>query len=146
MVLVATIRALKMNGGVAKDQLGSEDIGAVTRGCANLGRHIENLRGFGLPLVVALNHFNGDTAAEIAALQDYCARHGVIAIPCHHWAQGGAGAEDLATPVALMEDIRVHIAGSELVILPDAAHILAIEQADRVNRHLLGFLGAAVSA
>ena len=57
-----------------------------------------------------------------------------------------AGAEDLATPVALMEDIRVHIAGSELVILPDAAHILAIEQADRVNRHLLGFLGAAVSA
>jgi formate--tetrahydrofolate ligase len=99
---VATIRALKMNGGVAKDQLGSEDIGAVTRGCANLGRHIENLRGFGLPLVVALNHFNGDTAAEIAALQDYCARHGVIAIPCHHWAQGGAGAEDLARHVVAL--------------------------------------------
>ena len=102
VVLVATIRALKMNGGVAKDQLGSEDIGAVTRGCANLGRHIENLRGFGLPLVVALNHFNGDTAAEIAALQDYCARHGVIAIPCHHWAQGGAGAEDLARHVVAL--------------------------------------------
>ena len=104
VVLVATIRALKMNGGVAKDQLGSEDIGAVTRGCANLGRHIENLRGFGLPLVVALNHFNGDTAAEIAALQDYCARHGVIAIPCHHWAQGGAGAEDLARHVVALVD------------------------------------------
>ncbi|MCZ0961735.1 formate--tetrahydrofolate ligase [Paracoccus benzoatiresistens] len=98
-VLVATIRALKMNGGVAKEELGTKDVAAVTRGCANLGRHIENLRGFGLPLVVALNHFAGDTPAEIQALQAYCARHGVTAIPCHHWSKGGAGAEDLASRV-----------------------------------------------
>lgn len=99
VVLVATIRALKMNGGVAKDHLGAEDVGAVVRGCANLGRHIENLRGFGVPLVVALNHFDGDTQAEITALQDYCTRHGVTAILCDHWARGGAGAEDLARRV-----------------------------------------------
>ncbi|WP_347139974.1 formate--tetrahydrofolate ligase [Paracoccus sp. SSK6] len=98
-VLVATIRALKMNGGVAKENLGTEDVAAVTRGCANLGRHIENLRGFGLPLVVAINHFAGDSPAEIRAVQDYCARHGTEAIPCHHWARGGAGAEDLARRV-----------------------------------------------
>lgn len=104
VVLVATIRALKMNGGVAKDHLGAEDVGAVVRGCANLGRHIENLRGFGVPLVVALNHFAGDTQAEIAALQDYCTRHGVTAILCRHWAEGGAGAEELArSVVALVE-------------------------------------------
>jgi formate--tetrahydrofolate ligase len=99
VVLVATIRALKMNGGVAKDRLGTEDVGAVVRGCANLGRHIENLRGFGLPLVVAVNHFAGDTPAEIAALQDYCSRHGTRAVLCRHWAQGGAGAEELAHQV-----------------------------------------------
>lgn len=96
VALVATIRALKMNGGVAKAELGTEDAAAVMRGCANLGRHIENLRGFGLPLVVAINHFSGDSAAEIRAVQDYCARHGVEAILCDHWATGGAGAEELA--------------------------------------------------
>ncbi|MFC0202215.1 formate--tetrahydrofolate ligase [Paracoccus rhizosphaerae] len=96
VVLVATIRALKMNGGTAKQDLGTEDVAAVTRGCANLGRHIENLRGFGLPLVVAVNHFAGDTPAEIAALQDYCIRHGTEAIVCRHWAKGAAGAEELA--------------------------------------------------
>ncbi|TBN50986.1 formate--tetrahydrofolate ligase [Paracoccus sediminis] len=99
VVLVATIRALKMNGGVARNDLGTENVAAVTRGCANLGRHIENLRGFGLPLVVAANHFDGDTPAEIAALKDYCHRHGTEAILCRHWAQGGAGAEDLAHKV-----------------------------------------------
>ncbi|RJE86631.1 formate--tetrahydrofolate ligase [Paracoccus onubensis] len=98
-VLVATIRALKMNGGIAKADLGSEDAKAVTRGCANLGRHIENLRGFGLPVLVALNHFDGDTEAEIAALKDYCAQHGVKVAIARHWAEGGAGAEDLARAV-----------------------------------------------
>ncbi|WCR12297.1 formate--tetrahydrofolate ligase [Paracoccus stylophorae] len=103
-VLVATIRALKMNGGTARADLGHQDAAAVTRGCANLGRHIENLHGFGLPVVVALNHFDGDSPAEIAALQDCCAAHGVKAILARHWAEGGAGAEDLAREVtALVE-------------------------------------------
>ena len=99
VVLVATIRALKMNGGVSKADLAVEDVGAVERGCANLGRHIDNIRSFGLPVVIALNHFAGDTAAEIAALQDYCKMHGVLAVPARHWADGGAGAEDLARAV-----------------------------------------------
>lgn len=104
VVLVATIRALKMNGGVAKGDLGAENIGAVTEGCANLGRHIENLRGFGLPVVVALNHFDGDTKAEIEALQDYCKNLDVKAIIARHWAEGGAGAEDLAREVVAMAE------------------------------------------
>lgn len=104
VVLVATIRALKMNGGVAKADLGPEDVAAVTRGCPNLGRHIENIRSFGLPVVVALNQFSGDTEAEITALRDYCAGHGVQAILCRHWAEGGAGAEDLAHAVVALAE------------------------------------------
>ena len=104
VVLVATVRALKMNGGVAKSDLGTEDVAAVTQGCANLGRHIDNLRGFGVPVVVALNHFAGDSQAEIAALQDYCTARGVTAILARHWAEGGAGAEDLAHTVVDMAE------------------------------------------
>lgn len=104
VVLVATVRALKMNGGVAKADLAAEDVAAVTAGCTNLGRHIDNLRGFGLPVVVALNHFAGDTPAEIAALQDYCASRGVQAVVARHWAEGGAGAEDLARAVVALAD------------------------------------------
>ena len=104
VVLVATVRALKMNGGVAKADLGAEDVGAVTRGCANLGRHIDNLRSFGVPVVAALNHFAGDTQPEIAAMQDYCAARGVQAIVARHWAEGGTGAEDLANAVVAMVD------------------------------------------
>ncbi|MFN3275522.1 MAG: formate--tetrahydrofolate ligase, partial [Paracoccus sp. (in: a-proteobacteria)] len=99
VVLVATVRALKMNGGVARADLGAENVAAVTRGCANLGRHLENIRSFGLPVVVAVNHFAGDTEAEIAALTTYCAGHGVQAVLARHWAEGGAGAEDLARAV-----------------------------------------------
>lgn len=99
VVLVATIRALKMNGGVAKADLAAEDVGAVERGCANLGRHIDNIRSFGLPVVVALNHFAGDTLAEVEALQAFCAGHGVTAVPARHWADGGAGAAELARAV-----------------------------------------------
>ena len=98
-VLVATVRALKMNGGVARADLGAENVAALRAGCANLGRHIENLRRFGLPVVVAINHFSGDTEAEIAALTDYCRAHGVQAVLCRHWAEGGRGAEDLARAV-----------------------------------------------
>src|SRR5690606_20751869 len=103
-VIVATVRALKMNGGVKKEDLGREDVGALTRGCANLGRHIANVRRFGVPVVVAINHFTSDTKAEIAAVKDYASRHGVDAILCRHWAEGGAGIEELAQRVAEMAD------------------------------------------
>ncbi|MDQ7774849.1 formate--tetrahydrofolate ligase [Paracoccus aminovorans] len=104
VVLVATVRALKMNGGVTRAELGAENVAALREGCANLGRHIENLRGYGLPVVVAINHFTTDTEAEVGALQDYCAEHGVRAVLCKHWAEGGAGAEDLARAVVEMAE------------------------------------------
>ena len=103
-VIVATVRALKMNGGVRKEDLGAEDVGALTRGAANLGRHIANVRRFGVPVVVAINHFTSDTDAEVAALQDYAGRHGADAIVCRHWAEGGAGIEELAERVAELAD------------------------------------------
>ncbi len=99
VVVVATVRAMKMNGGVAKADLGREDVDAVIAGCPNLGRHIGNLQGFGVPVVVAINHFAGDTAAEIDAVKTYVAALGAEAVLCKHWAQGGAGAEDLARKV-----------------------------------------------
>ncbi|GLR21124.1 formate--tetrahydrofolate ligase [Ciceribacter naphthalenivorans] len=99
-VIVATVRALKMNGGVSKEDLGVENVEALTRGCANLGRHIANVRRFGVPVVVAINHFTSDTDAEVAAVKDYAAGEGVDAIICRHWADGGAGIEELARRVA----------------------------------------------
>jgi formate--tetrahydrofolate ligase len=98
-VIVATIRSLKMNGGAARSDLGAENLGALAKGCANLGRHIANVRQFGVPVVVAINHFASDTPAEIAAVQDFARGEGAEAILCHHWAQGGAGAEALAWKV-----------------------------------------------
>ncbi|MVA23695.1 formate--tetrahydrofolate ligase [Agrobacterium vitis] len=103
-VIVATVRALKMNGGVPKTELGREDVAALVRGAVNLGRHVENVRGFGVPVIVAINHFLSDTPAEIAALQDYANGLGVEAILCRHWAEGGAGIEELAGKVAAMAD------------------------------------------
>jgi formate--tetrahydrofolate ligase len=104
VVLVATVRAMKMNGGVAKGDLAAEDVEAVRRGCPNLGRHIANVKQFGVPVVVAVNHFTGDTEAEIAAVQDYVAEQGSEAILCRHWAEGSAGIEDLARRVAEIAD------------------------------------------
>ena len=104
VVLVATIKAIKMHGGVAKDQLGSEDVAAVEAGCKNLGRHIRNLGHFGVPVVVAVNRFTSDTDAEVKAVQDFCKQFGVQAIDCTHWADGGAGATDLAEHVVSMCD------------------------------------------
>jgi formate--tetrahydrofolate ligase len=98
-VIVATVRALKMHGGVAKAELGREDIAAVTRGLANLARHVENLRGFGLPVVVALNRFASDTPAEFAVVRDAMAAVGVETLLCTHWSDGAAGAADLAAAV-----------------------------------------------
>ena len=98
-VVVATLRALKMHGGVARAALGAEDAGAVQRGAPNLVRHVENMRGFGLPVVVALNHFDGDTAAESAAVHAALSPIGVQVVVCRHWAQGAAGAAGLAQAV-----------------------------------------------
>ena len=103
-VIVATVRAMKMNGGVAKADLSAENVEAVKAGCANLGRHMENIAKFGLPAVVAINHFHSDTDAEIAALQEFVRAQGGEAVLCRHWAEGGAGAETLAQKVVAMID------------------------------------------
>jgi len=107
IVIVATIRAMKMNGGVKKQDLAAENVQAVKDGCANLGRHIENIKGFGVPAVVAINHFAGDTEAEIKAAKDYVASQGSEAILCKHWAEGSKGIQELATRVAEIADSGV---------------------------------------
>jgi formate--tetrahydrofolate ligase len=98
-VIVATVRALKMHGGVAKADLGREDVAAVTRGISNLARHVENMGKFGLPVVVALNRFTSDTDAEIAAVQAAIQAAGTEAILCTHWGDGAKGAAELARAV-----------------------------------------------
>ena len=99
VVLVATIRALKMHGGLAKNDLGKVSYEALDTGLANLARHIENLRSFGLPVVVAINRFTTDTEGEVNALEAYCEKLSVPVALCTHWAEGGKGAEDLALSV-----------------------------------------------
>ncbi len=103
-VVVATLRALKLHGGVAKADLSREDPAAVGRGMANLARHVENMGKFGLPVVVALNRFTGDTDAEFAVVRDAMAAEGVDTVMCTHWADGAAGAEDLARAVLARVD------------------------------------------
>ena len=100
IVLVATIRALKMQGGVPKGELTEENTEALAAGCNNLGRHIRNLGKFGVPVVVAINRFTADTDAESDIVQNYCDEFGVKAIDCTHWADGGKGTTDLAEHVA----------------------------------------------
>lgn len=104
VVIVATVRAMKMNGGVAKADLGPENVDAVQKGCPNLGRHIENIKQFGVPAVVAINHFVTDTDAEVQAVKDYVASQGAEAILCTHWANGGDGTIDLAHKVVEIID------------------------------------------
>jgi formate--tetrahydrofolate ligase len=100
VVIVATIRALKMHGGLAKDELKTENVEAVKKGLANLERHIENIKKFGLPIAVAVNHFISDTDNEIKVLIDFCESLGVKASLCTHWANGGDGTKDLANHVS----------------------------------------------
>ncbi|THH37224.1 formate--tetrahydrofolate ligase [Aliishimia ponticola] len=100
VVLVATVRAMKMNGGVSKADLGAENVAAVNAGCANLGRHIENLKSFGVPVVVAINHFVTDTEAEVQAVKDFVAEQGAEAILSRHWELGSEGSAELAARVA----------------------------------------------
>ena len=107
VVLVATVRAMKMNGGVAKADLGAEDVTAVNDGCPNLGRHIENLKSFGVPVVVAINHFVTDTDAEVQAVKDYVASQGSEAILSKHWEFGSEGSADLAKRVSEIADAEM---------------------------------------
>ncbi len=107
VVLVATIRAMKMNGGVAKVDLGPENVDAVKEGCANLGRHIGNLKQFGVPVVVAINHFVSDTDAEVQVVKDYVESEGSEAILCLHWAKGSEGTLELANRVAEIADAGI---------------------------------------
>ena len=104
VVIVATIRAMKMNGGAKKNELGAENLEAVERGCANLGRHIENVKSFGVPVIVAINHFVSDTDAEVDIIKTYVASLGSEAILCTHWANGSAGTRELAQRVAAIAD------------------------------------------
>ena len=104
VVLVATVRAMKMNGGVAKNDLGAENVEAVQAGASNLGRHIENVKSFGVPVIVAINHFVTDTDAEIEVVRSYVEDMGSEAIVCKHWADGSAGVIDLAHRVAEIAD------------------------------------------
>jgi formate--tetrahydrofolate ligase len=101
------VRAMKMNGGVKKEDLGKENVEAVKKGCANLGRHVENIRQFGVPAVVAINHFYSDTDAEIQAMKDYVASMGEEAVLCKHWAKGSAGIEELASRVVALAESGV---------------------------------------
>ena len=104
-MIVATIRALKYHGGKDLHELNNEDLEAVAKGFANLERHIDNVRNhYGLPCVVAVNHFSSDTFAELDLLKKILARHQVPVVICRHWAEGGRGAEDLARAVLEMVD------------------------------------------
>ena len=107
IVLVATIRAMKMNGGVAKQDLGKENVSAVKSGCANLGRHIENLKSFGVPVIVAINHFVKDTEDEIDAVMDFVTSQGSEAIVSKHWEFGSEGSIELAKRVSEIADSGV---------------------------------------
>ena len=104
VVLVATTKALKMHGGIAKDNLGAENVDAVNKGCKNLKRHIENITKFGVPVIVAINDYVTDTKEEHAAIINYCKEIGVQCKITSHWEKGGKGASDLAEEVATIAD------------------------------------------
>ena len=149
-VVVATVRALKMHGGVARANLGKEDVAAVQRGVANLARHVENLGKFGLPVVVGVNHFTSDTEAEFAVVKEAMAKQGVEAILCTHWADGSAGAEALARAVqqkivlgeskyAPLYPLEMPFADKIRTIAQQLYHASDISMSDAVARRLKGF-------
>ncbi len=104
VVLVATARALKMHGGVARDQLAGENVDAIRKGCENLGRHIRNLKQYGVPVTVAINRFSADTEGELGAIREFCDEFGVKAFDCNHWGEGSKGTQELAMHVAEVAD------------------------------------------
>jgi formate--tetrahydrofolate ligase len=107
-VLVATIKALKMHGGIPRDKLATPDPKAVRKGCENLGQHLRNLGHFGVPVAVAINHFTADTEGELEVVRKYSEEFGVEAHVCRHWAEGGAGAVNLARHVVELADSKAH--------------------------------------
>jgi formate--tetrahydrofolate ligase len=133
VVLVATIKALKMQGGVPKDELMQENTEALARGCRNLGRHIRNLGKFGVPTVVAINRYTADTDAEAAVVKEYCREFGVDAIDCTHWADGGKGTTELAENVARLCD-----SGTSQFRTLYSDDLTLWEKARRVARELYG--------
>jgi formate--tetrahydrofolate ligase len=133
VVLVATIKALKMQGGVPRDELGNEDTAALEKGCKNLGRHIRNLGKFGVPAVVAINRYTADTDAEADVIKDFCKGFGVSAIDCTHWADGGKGATELAERVAGLCD-----SGTSQFRTLYADDLSLWEKARRVAREIYG--------
>ena len=141
-VVVATVRALKMHGGLAKDALGREDLKALEAGLSNLTRHVNNIRKFGVPPVVAINHFTTDTAAEHELIRNYCRNHlGVEAMICRHWAEGGAGAEELARKVAALADEGE---ADFAPLYPDAMPLR--KKLETVAREIYGAEGVSVDA
>ncbi|CAM1656017.1 formate--tetrahydrofolate ligase [Bartonella apihabitans] len=140
-VIVATIRALKMNGGVAKGDLAHENVAALKKGTANLLRHISNMEKYGVPVIVAVNYFNSDTDAEIEALQKIVAETHHQAIICHHWEKGGEGAEELARAVVKM------IAENKSNFHPLYADNLPLEEKiNTIIREIYGGRGADIPA
>ncbi|MBI0166548.1 formate--tetrahydrofolate ligase [Bartonella sp. M0280] len=140
-VIVATIRALKMNGGIAKSDLAHENVAALKKGTANLLRHISNMEKYGVPVIVAVNYFNSDTDAEIEALQKIVAETHHQAIICHHWEKGGEGAEELARAVVKM------IAENKSNFHPLYADNLPLEEKiNTIVREIYGGRGADIPA
>ena len=141
VVLVATLRALKMHGGVALADLGQENVDAVRAGCANLARHLANVKQFGVPVVVAVNQFSADTEAELQAVVDAAGAEGARAIVCSHWADGGAGTEALARHVVEMVEAGE---GAFQPLYPDEMPLW--EKVETVAKRIYGASGITASA
>lgn len=141
-VIVATVRALKMHGGVTREDLSRENLSALQAGLANLARHVENVRKFGVPPIVAINHFAADTAVEHDLIRHYCRNHlGVEAVICRHWAQGAAGAEELAAKVkALADEDEADFAP----LYPDAMPLW--DKLETIAREIYGAAGVSADA
>ncbi|MGH7049069.1 MAG: formate--tetrahydrofolate ligase [Acetobacteraceae bacterium] len=140
-VLVATVRALKMHGGVGKSDLGHADPEAVARGMANLRRHLDNLARFGVPSLVAINRFGSDSQAEIAAVQQGCHELGVNAILCEHFTKGGAGTEELARAIAALADSGT---ANFRFLYPDEMPL--VQKIETIATELYGARGIELSA
>ncbi len=142
VVIVATVRALKMHGGVAKDALATENLEALKAGLANLGRHVQNIAKFGVPAIVAINNFTSDTPAEHALIAAYCKGElGTEAVICRHWAEGGKGTEELAQKVATLADSGK---ASFAPLYPDAMPLRA--KLETVAREIYGAAGLTMDA
>ena len=141
MVLVATLRALKMHGGMALADLGQENVDAVKAGCANLARHLANLEQFGIPVVVAVNQFSADTEAELQAVVDAASEQGARAVVCSHWAHGGAGTEALARHVVEMIEAGE---GAFRTLYPDEMPLW--EKVETVAKRIYGAAGITATA